>query len=310
MMKAQRAASVRRKKKINWKLESPLHIMMLPSVILLAIFCYYPMYGNVMAFQNFNPGLGFTHSPWAGLKYFRTLFALPDIGQVFFNTVFLASSKLICGTICSIVLALLLNEVRSSLYRRTIQTVVYMPYFLSWVILGSIFTSMLDSDGLVNQVIMMLDGEPIFFLGDNGWFRFILVATDVWKGMGFGTVGYLVAITGIDPTLYEAAVMDGAGRMKQTWHVTLPGMMPIIALTAMLNLGNLMNAGFDQVFNMYNTLVMESADIIDTLVYRLGMVSAKFSLATAVGLLKSVISMVLIATSYILAYKFADYRVF
>ena len=310
MMKAQRAASVRRKKKINWKQESPLHIMMLPSVILLAIFCYYPMYGNVMAFQNFNPGLGFTHSPWAGLKYFRTLFALPDIGQVFFNTVFLASSKLICGTICSIVLALLLNEVRSSLYRRTIQTVVYMPYFLSWVILGSIFTSMLDSDGLVNQVIMMLGGEPIFFLGDNGWFRFILVATDVWKGMGFGTVVYLAAITGIDPTLYEAAVMDGAGRMKQTWHVTLPGMMPIIALTAMLNLGNLMNAGFDQVFNMYNTLVMESADIIDTLVYRLGMVSAKFSLATAVGLLKSVISMVLIATSYILAYKFADYRVF
>ena len=229
---------------------------------------------------------------------------------MFFNTVFLASSKLICGTICSIVLALLLNEVRSSLYRRTIQTVVYMPYFLSWVILGSIFTSMLDSDGLVNQVIMMLGGEPIFFLGDNGWFRFILVATDVWKGMGFGTVVYLAAITGIDPTLYEAAVMDGAGRMKQTWHVTLPGMMPIIALTAMLNLGNLMNAGFDQVFNMYNTLVMESADIIDTLVYRLGMVSAKFSLATAVGLLKSVISMVLIATSYILAYKFADYRVF
>lgn len=310
MMKAQKAAVASKKKKINWKLEFPLHIMMLPSLILLAIFCYYPMYGNVMAFQNFNPGLGFTNSPWAGLKYFRTLFALPDIDQVFFNTVFLAASKLICGTFCSIVLALLLNEVRSSLYRRTIQTVVYMPYFLSWVILGSIFTSMLDSDGMVNQVIMMLGGEPIFFLGDNGWFRFILVATDVWKGVGFGTVVYLAAITGIDPTLYEAAVMDGAGRFKQTWHVTLPGMMPIIVLTAMLNLGNLMNAGFDQIFNMYNPLVMESADIIDTLVYRLGMVSAKFSLATAVGLLKSVISMALIATSYALAYKFADYRVF
>ncbi len=269
MMKAQKAAVASRKKKINWKLEFPLHIMMLPSLILLAIFCYYPMYGNVMAFQNFNPGLGFTNSPWAGLKYFRTLFALPDIDQVFFNTVFLATAKIVCGTVFSIVLALLLNEVRSSLYRRTIQTVVYMPYFLSWVILGSIFTSMLDSDGLVNQVIMMLGGEPIFFLGDNGWFRFILVATDVWKGVGFGTVVYLAAITGIDPTLYEAAVMDGAGRFKQTWHVTLPGMMPIIVLTAMLNLGNLMNAGFDQIFNMYNPLVMESADIIDTLVYRL-----------------------------------------
>ena len=148
------------------------------------------------------------------------------------------------------------------------------------------------------------------FLGDNGWFRFILILTDVWKGVGFGTVVYLAAITAIDPTLYEAAVMDGAGRIRQTWHVTIPGMMPIIVLMAMLNLGNLMNAGFDQIFNMYNTLVMDSSDIIDTLVYRLGMVSAKFSLATAVGLLKSVITMILMSVSYFLAYKFADYRVF
>lgn len=304
------ATTHRHRKKINWRLEYPLHLMMLPCVALLAIFCYFPMYGNIMAFQNFNPGLGFWGSPWAGMKYFRTLFALPDIDQVFINTIFLATAKIVCGTLCSIALALMLNEVRSTAYRRAIQTIVYMPYFLSWVILGSIFTSMLDTDGLVNQLIMLLGGESIFFLGDNNWFRFILIATDVWKGMGFGTVVYLAAITSIDPTLYEAAVMDGAGRWKQTWHVTLPGMMPIIVLMAMLNLGNLMNAGFDQIFNMYNSLVMESSDIIDTLVYRLGMVSAKFSLATAVGLLKSVVSMILISLSYLLAYRFADYRVF
>ena len=204
----------------------------------------------------------------------------------------------------------MLNEVRRTGYRRVIQTVVYMPYFLSWVILGSIFTSMLSNDGMINNLIVAMGGQPIFFLGDNGWFRFILILTDVWKGVGFGTVVYLAAITAIDPTLYEAAVMDGAGRIRQTWHVTIPGMMPIIVLMAMLNLGNLMNAGFDQIFNMYNTLVMDSSDIIDTLVYRLGMVSAKFSLATAVGLLKSVITMILMSVSYFLAYKFADYRVF
>ena len=169
---------------------------------------------------------------------------------------------------------------------------------------------MLSSDGMINNLIVAMGGQPIFFLGDNGWFRFILILTDVWKGVGFGTVVYLAAITAIDPTLYEAAVMDGAGRIRQTWHVTIPGMMPIIVLMAMLNLGNLMNAGFDQIFNMYNTLVMDSSDIIDTLVYRLGMVSAKFSLATAVGLLKSVITMILMSVSYFLAYKFADYRVF
>lgn len=294
----------------NRKMEFPLHLMMLPAVILLAIFSYYPMFGNIMAFQNFKPGLGFFQSPWAGLKHFNTLFALPNITQVFYNTVFIATAKIFFGTISSIVLALLLNEVRSSAYRRIIQTVIYIPHFLSWVILGSIFTSMLASDGMINALISRLGGTPIFFLGDNGWFRFILIATDVWKGVGFGTVVYLAAITGIDPTLYEAAVIDGAGRWRQTWHVTLPGMLPIIVLMAMLNLGNLMNAGFDQIFNMYNPLVMDSSDIIDTLVYRLGMESAKFSLSTAVGLFKSAISLVLISLSYFLAYRFADYRVF
>jgi len=298
------------KQKINWRMEIPLHIMMIPAVILLAIFSYFPMLGNVMAFQNFKAGLGFLHSPWAGLKYFRTLFALPDIGQVFYNTVSIAAAKLFFGTVAAIILALMLNEVRSNLYRRVIQTIVYMPHFLSWVILGTIFTSMFAGDGMVNQLIKRMGGQEIFFLGSNKWFRFLLIATDVWKGVGFGTVVYLAAITSIDPTLYEAAIMDGAGRWRQTWHVTLPGMLPIIVLMAMLNLGQLMNAGFDQIFNMYNSLVMDTADIIDTLVYRLGMQSAKFSLATAVGLFKSVISMILISVSYFLAYKFADYRVF
>lgn len=301
---------INKKMRHRWRIEAPLHVMMLPSIVLLAIFCYLPMLGNIMAFQNFNPGLGLIRSPLAGLKHFKVLLALPNIGSVLFNTVFIAASKIFFGTISAITLSLMLNEVRSSKYRRSIQTVIYMPYFLSWVILGSIFTTMLASDGVLNQLVIALGGQSIFFLGDNNWFRFIIIVTDVWKGVGFGTVVYLAAITSIDPALYEAALMDGAGRWKQMWHITLPGMMSIIVLMAMLNLGNLLNAGFDQIFNMYNPLVMGVADIIDTFVYRLGLVSAKFSLATAVGLLKSAISMVLISVSYYLAYKLADYRVF
>ena len=309
-MNAKAATKPRRSRHINWKMELPLHVMMIPAIVCLAIFCYFPMYGNIMAFQNFKPGKGFLNSEIVGLKYFRQLFALPNIWQVLSNTVSIATLKIVFGTLSAILVALLLNELRCVAYKRVIQTIIYMPHFLSWVILGSIFTSMLDSQGVINSIIVACGGTTKFFLGDGWWFRLILIITDVWKGVGFNTVVYLAAITSIDPTLYEAAVMDGAGRIRQTWYVTLPGMMPIIVLMALLSLGNVLNAGFDQIFNMYNTTMLDVSDIIDTLVYRLGMISAKFSLATAVGLLKSVVSMILIAASYYLAYRFADYRVF
>lgn len=290
--------------------ELPLHLILLPGVIMLLIFHYYPMYGVTIAFKNFNPGLGIGGSPWAGTKYFRTLFALPNIDRVFANTVTIAVLKILLNTSFSIIVALMLNECRHSAFRRTIQTVVYMPHFISWVILGTVFTSMLGSDGIVNRLIVSLGGKTQPFLSDNGLFRGVLLVTDCWKEVGYGTIVYLAAITGIDPTLYEAAVIDGAGRWRQTLHITLPGMMSIIALMATLNLGKLLNAGFDQIFNMYNTLVYESADIIDTLVYRLGIQNAKYSLSAAVGLFKSGISCALIGLSYYLSYRFAGYRVF
>lgn len=292
------------------KRELPLHLILIPGVIVLLIFQYYPMYGNVIAFKDFKAGLGILGSPWAGLKYFRTLFALPDIGRVFYNTVSIAVMKIAFNTLAAIVTALMLNEVRSSAFRRTVQTVIYMPHFMSWVILGTIFTTMLGASGVVNRFLRMLGADAVPFLSDGGVFRKTLIVTDVWKQVGFGTIVYLAAITGIDPTLYEAAIMDGAGRIRQTLHVTLPGMMSIIVLMAVLNLGKLLNAGFDQIFNMYNAIVRDASDIIDTLVYRLGMQSAKYSLSTAVGLLKSVISVVLIGASYYLSYRLADYRVF
>jgi putative aldouronate transport system permease protein len=195
--------------------------------------------------------------------------------------------------------------------KRSIQTTIYLPHFLSWVILGGILIDILSpSDGLANRVIKLLGFQPIFFLGDNKWFPFTMVFTDSWKEFGYGTIVYLAAITGIDPALYEAAKMDGANRWKQVVHVTLPGMKMVIVLLLVLSLGNLLNAGFDQIFNLYSPPVYQSGDIIDTFVYRIGMLDAQFGVATAVGLFKSVISLIFISVSYYCAYKFADYRIF
>jgi putative aldouronate transport system permease protein len=208
-------------------------------------------------------------------------------------------------------IVILLNEMRTPLLKRTIQTAVYLPYFMSWVVLAGIFVDILSpSSGLVNQFLGMLGIKPIFFLGSNQWFRFTLVITNVWKDFGFDTVIYLAAITSIDMTLYEAARIDGANHWRQAWHVTLPGMSMVIVLLSVLSLGGILNAGFDQVFNLYNPIVLQTGDIIDTLVYRLGILQAQFGVSTAVGLFKSLVSLVFISISYLLAYKLADYRVF
>jgi len=196
-------------------------------------------------------------------------------------------------------------------FKRTVQTIIYFPHFLSGVILGGIFIYILSpSNGIVNEILGFFGADPIFFLGDEDWFPFTLVATDVWKNFGYGTIVYLAALTNIDPHLYEAAVVDGANRWKQTWHVTLPGMLPIIMLMTVLSLGNVLNAGFEQVYNLYSPMVYSTGDIIDTLVYRLGLIDAQYGVATAVGLFKSAISFVLIVLANFLANRYAGYRVF
>jgi len=275
------------------------------------IFRYIPMFGIVMAFQKFVPAKGFLGSKWVGLDNFRYVFNLPNIWPVIRNTVFIAVMKIIAGLIVPIIFALLLNEVRNNKFKRTVQTIVYFPHFLSWVILGGILIDVLSpTSGIVNQFLSYIGIEPIYFLGDAKWFPFTLVIADVWKNFGYGTIVYLAALTAIDPTLYEAAVIDGATRIKQTIHVTLPGMLPIITLMTVLSLGNILNAGFDQVFNLYSPQVYSTGDIIDTFVYRIGMVQAQFSVSTAVGLFKSLISFVMIVISNKLANKYAGYRVF
>ncbi|MGZ9583530.1 ABC transporter permease [Paenibacillus marinisediminis] len=294
-----------------WKKEWPLHVMLIPGLVMIFIFSYIPMAGIIMAFQKYVPNKGLFGSPFVGWKNFEFLLQYPDIGQIFFNTVYIAAMKIIAGLVVPITIAILLNEIRKEWVKRTFQTLVYLPHFLSWVLLSGILIDILSpSSGILNQALGLFGIDPIFFLGDNDWFPYVMVISDVWKEFGFGTIVYLAALTGINPSLYEAAEIDGAGRFKQTLHVTLPGMMPIIVLMLTLNIGNVLNAGFDQIFNLYSPTVYESGDIIDTFVYRLGIEQSQFGLATAVGLLKSVVSFIFMSISYFLAYRVANYRIF
>lgn len=273
--------------------------------------------GILMAFQNFQPGKGFLGSDWNGLSNFKKLFILPDTLPALRNTLVIAVWKIVGNLVFAIGFALILNEVKSKWFKRTVQTITYLPYFLSWVVLAGILIKFLSpgsatsSPGFFNTLLinMKLIDKPVYFLGDNATFQGTMIVSDIWKGFGYNTIIYLAALTGIDPTLYDAAAVDGAGRWKQTIHITIPGIAPFIALMTILSIGNVLNAGFDQIFNLYNPAVYASGDIIDTLVYRLGLVNRQYSLSAAVGLLKSIVSCILVLTGYKLADKFAGYRV-
>jgi putative aldouronate transport system permease protein len=302
-----------KKKKQKWDLKRTwqLHVLLIPALVLGLIFQYAPMFGIVMAFQDFKPWLGIWESQWVGLEHFRTMFEYDYARQVIWNTLIISMLKIIFGLIVPITVALLLNEMYKMAVKRTVQTIIYLPYFLSWVILGGILLDLLSPDGgLVNQFIGFFGVDPIFFLGSNDWFRTTVIISDLWKETGFNTIVFLAAITAVNPSLYEAAVVDGANRWKQTLYITLPAMLPIIIVVGTLSLGNVLNAGFDQIFNLYNPLVYQTGDIIDTYVYRVSLVSGDFSYGTAVGLFKSVISLILIVVGYRLAYKYANWRIF
>ncbi len=291
------------------KKQWPYHLMLLPGVILIFIFSYVPLYGLVIAFEKYNPGLGFS-SPWAGLENFRYVFSQPNFVRTIWNTFYIAIFKLLGGIVVPVTVALLLNEVLHDKMKRIFQTLVYIPNFLSWVIMAGILMDILSMDGIVNEALGKFGIDAVNFLGNPGVFPWTMIVSDIWKGFGFGTVVYLAALTGIDPGLYEAAMVDGAKRWKQTVYITIPLLMPTIILMGVLALGNVLNAGFDQIYNLYSPVVYETGDIIDTYVYRLGLQQAQYSVGAAVGLFKSVISCIMVVISYILADKLAGYRIF
>jgi len=292
--------------------EWQMHLLIIPALIVTAIFSYGPMYGLIMAFQNFSPVFGFTGSPWVGLENFRWLFSQEAFVRTIPNTLFISIMKITLGTSASILFALLLNEIRVTFCKRFFQTIVYIPNFISWIILAGVMHTILASDGLVNSFIQIFGISRVGFLSDPSVFPWTMIWSDVWKTFGFGTVVYLATITSIDPEIYESAVVDGASKFRQIMSITLPLMGPIIVLMVTLALGNVLNAGFDQIYNLYSPVVYSSGDIIDTYLFRLafGRGGGMFARAAAVGLMRSVVSAILMSISLFFAYKVANYKIF
>lgn len=297
----------------NFKNNIPLHLMVLPAIIFVIIFNYIPLFGLRIAFLDFNPAKGlFGTQKWVGLENFRTLFSLPDFGKIIFNTVVLALWKSILGIIVPVIVALLLNAIRSIGFRSGIQTLIYLPHFISWVIIATVLVDILSpSSGIINSAIKALGLQPIYFLGDNKWIKFTFVVSDIWKEFGYGSIVYFAAIQGIDPSMYEAADIDGASALKKSWYITIPSIRQIIVLMALLSLGNILSGGFDQVYNLINDATRINGEILDTFIYDYAFGSATdYGLSTAATIFKSLISFVLVSAGYYLSYKYADYQIF
>jgi putative aldouronate transport system permease protein len=283
---------------IEMKKMKTLYIMLAIPMVMLFIFHYIPMYGILIAFKNFSPGLGIWDSPWNNFEHFKRLFEDFLFLRALQNTVVISLLKLIIVFPAPIIFAILLNEVKNERFKKVSQSISYLPHFMSWVILSAMVIEVFSPQrGIINFFITLVGGDPINFMSDKASFIPILILTDMWKEVGWGAIIYLASIASIDPQLYEAAEMDGAGRFHKMIHVTLPSIMPMVIILFILRLGSVLNAGFDQILNLYNPLVYEVADIIDTYVYRSGLEQFQFDYATAVGLFKNVVGIILILSA-------------
>jgi putative aldouronate transport system permease protein len=287
------------------------YFLLIPPLTYYLIFRYIPIYNAQIAFKDFRPLLGVEGSPWIGFQHFMTFINSFYFGELMANTIIFSTAKLILGMPIAIILAIALYESRLRLFRSLVQTATYLPHFLSWVIMFGVLLMMFSpGSGLINEVIKALGGQPIAFLTSPEWFRQVVIGSDIWKETGWSTIIYLAALLAISPDLYEAAAVDGASRVQRIWHISLPGILPVIVLITLLRLGNILDAGFQQIFVLYSVPVYSVGDIIDTWVYRSGVLDFEFSLATAVGLFKGVIGLVLILTANRLAKRIAQQSLF
>ncbi len=283
-------------------------IMLIPGLLYYLIFMYLPMYGITISFKDFNIIEGINGSPWAGLKYYEMAFGSSDFWRVFKNTLIISGLKLVINFPAPIVLAILLNEVRCMRFKKVIQTVTYLPHFLSWVVLAGVISAFLSpSTGPINALITAAGGEPIYFLANKAWFRPVLVISAMWKEIGWSSIIYLAALSSVDTELYEAAMLDGAGRFKQIIHITLPSISNVIVIMLIFAVGGIVNDDFDQVFNLYTPAVYSVGDVLSTYVYRIGLEGMQYSLSTAIGLFKNVIAFVLVLGTNFIAGKISDY---
>jgi len=272
-------------------------LMMLVPMGLVLVFNYGPMYGLQIAFKDYRILDGIWASPWVGFKHFQRFFTSPVTLRVLRNTIEISMLRLICGFPIPIVLALMINEMKDGVYKRVSQSISYLPHFLSWVVIAAIFFFVLSpSNGIVNKIIEALGGTPIYFMNDPKWFRVVLIGSSIWQSAGWGSILYLAALSSVDPSLHEAAMVDGASRLQRIWYINVPSILPVITISLILNMGGIMNAGFDQIFNMYSSRVYEVSDIIDTYVYRAGLVSMEYGFSTAVGLFKSLVGLIMVLT--------------
>jgi len=275
-----------------------LYLLLLPGIAFFIIFSYAPMYGIQLAFKNYMVRDGIAGSPWVGLNNFRFIFRTDAFWTAVRNTVIISFGRIVTGFPIPIIFALMLNELRSSKFRRVTQTVLYLPHFVSWIIVAALIYNLLSvTTGVLGKLMISMEREPIRILGNINYIRGLIYVSSIWKGSGWGTIIYLAAITSIDPVLYEAATIDGASRYRQIWHITVPGLSFAISINLILAVGNVMNAGFDQIFQLYNPGTFARADIIDTYVYRIGLINSRFEISTAVGLFKSVINCILVVTA-------------
>ncbi len=284
-----------------------LFLLLCPIILWYIVFRYIPIGGSVIAFKDYRFSKGIWGSAWVGLKYFRALFASPDFLRVFRNTLIISLYKLAFGFPAPIVLALMLNEMGSVTYKRAIQTITYVPHFISWVVYGGLIATLLSPTyGMVNAILKGLGFEAIYFLADARLFRPLLVVSAMLKESGWGAIIYLAAIAGIDPQLHEAAIVDGANKMKRIWHITLPGIASTVVILFIIRIGAILNVGFEQIFVLYNPMVYEVGDVIETYTYRVGILQGRFSFTTALGLFKSVLGFVLVIVANYVAKKTSD----
>ncbi|MBD2864563.1 ABC transporter permease [Paenibacillus oceani] len=284
-----------------------MYLFVLPGTLYFLIYKYVPLLGSVIAFQEYSPFQGFLHSDWVGFAHFRKIFDNPEVVQVLINTITLSFLQIAVAFPVPILLALMLNETRNEWFKRLIQSLVYLPHFLSWVVVVGLVTIFLRSDGVVNGLLEHVFGiEPILFLQQPYLFKPLIVLEVIWKEAGWGTIVFLAALAGVNPELYEAAIVDGANRWRRIWHITLPGIRSTIVILLILRLGTVLDNGFEQIFLMLNPYVQEVGNVLDTYVYYKGILQSDFSFATAVGLFKSVVGLVLVVAANKLAKKFGE----
>ncbi|OJG21013.1 hypothetical protein RR47_GL001482 [Enterococcus columbae DSM 7374 = ATCC 51263] len=284
-----------------------LYVLLIPGLTYFLVFRYAPMYGLIIAFKDYVPFLGITGSKWIGLQNFRDFFTNPDFFRILGNTLIIALLNIIFAFPAPIILALLLNEVRKKIFQRVVQTFVYVPHFLSWTIVVSLWYILFNVDhGAITNLVTSLTGKEIDFLSDPSWFRTMIVTQTIWKETGWGTIIYLAALSGVDQEQYEAAIMDGAGRFRRVWHITLPAIRSTIIIMLILKVGAILTTGFDQIYLMTNQLNRPVADVFDTYVYMMGITNGAYSYSTAVGLFKSVVGIILVLGTNRLAKFFGE----